>query len=172
MARMKGRASPQQHRRTNAAAARVLDDVGAFDLLETYLRGAIDGWYGYGPKVLPQEADGMAAIAWWRRGSFFSFERIKLMGIWSLRQGANSSSYELILGEREWAYKGLFHNPESLHMQLQKDYRIYYVGEDSPPKQPLLRIPYEAKQWLKIRLQLADAIQRWAAGMADQAFRQ
>lgn len=169
---MKGRASGHHNRLASDASTQVLDEVGAIYLLETHLQGAIRGWYGYGPKVIQHDPDWIAAVAWWRRRSFHSYESIKLLGIWSLQREPDSPAYELILGERNWAYKGMFHNPESLHMQLKKDYRIYYVGEDSPPKQPLLRIIYAARQRLNIRLQLADAIQRWAEGMAAQAFLQ
>lgn len=166
---MNGRASGHHDRSASDASTRVLDEVGAFYLLETYLHGAIRGWYGYGPKVIQHDPEWIAALAWWRRRSFHSYESIKLLGIWSLQLKQDGSAYELILGERNWAYKGMFHNPESLHMQLKKDYRIYYVGEDSPPKQSLVRITYVASQRLNIRLQLADAIQRWAEGMTDQA---
>lgn len=150
----------------------ILDAVGAVYLLETYTRNAIAGWYGYGPKVKKAVPDWVGVIGWWRRSSFYSYESIKQLGIWSQKTETNALESEIILGVRELAFKGSFYNPESLHMQLHHDYQIYYVGEESPPEKTLFRSQYEASQRLSIRLQLGEAIRKWAEELVDQASRQ
>lgn len=147
----------------------VLDAVGAMHLLEAHGRAAILGWYGYGPKVTRGDPNWMGVIGWWRRSSFYSYGWIKQFGIWSKRINDDDEMCSIILGERELAFRGAFHNPESLHMQLHRDYRTYYVGDSSPPEDPLLSLPYEASRRLSIRLQLGDAVRKWAEALADHS---
>ena len=152
--------------------SKILDEVGAISLLETYARSAIEGWYGYGPKVRQAIPEWVGVIGWWRRSSFYAYESIQQLGIWSRHTDTNADETELLLGVRELAFKGSFHNPESLHIQLQHDYRIYYVGEDSPPEKTLFHSHYEASQRLSLRLQLGEAIRNWAEALVHQASRQ
>ena len=149
--------------------AAALDAVGAMHLLEARGRGAIWGWYGYGPKVAREASNWVGVVGWWRRSSFYAYERLKLLGIWALRAKDEGERCVIILGERELAFRGAFHNPESLHRQLRRDFRAYYVGESSPPATPLLSLPYEARQRLAARLRLEAAIDEWAAALAAQA---
>ena len=172
MARIKRRDRANKQYDTKGELDTILDAVGAVYLLETYTRNAIAGWYGYGPKVKKAAPDWVGVIGWWRRSSFYSYESIKQLGIWAQKTETNALESEIILGVRELAFKGSFHNPESLHKQLYHDYRIYYVGEDSPPKKPLFRSQYEASQRLSIRLQLGEVIRKWAEGLVDQVSRQ
>ena len=169
MARIKGRNARGKTASVSDAPSIVLDAVGAMHLLEAYGRGAIVGWYGYGPKVIRGDPNWVGVIGWWRRSSFYSYGWIKLLGIWSKRLSDDDETCNMILGERELAFRGAFHNPESLHMQLHRDYRSYYVGDSSPPENPLLSLPYEAGQRLSIRLQLGEAIRKWAETLADQS---
>ena len=146
-----------------------LDAVGAMHLLEARGRGAIFGWYGYGPKVAREAPNWVGVIGWWRRSSFYAYERLKLLGIWAVRAKDEEKHCAISLGERELAFRGAFHNPESLHRQLRRDFRAYYVGESSPPATPLLSLRYEASQRLAVRLRLEAAIGEWAAALAAQS---
>ena len=172
MARIKSRDRAKKQIDTKDELDAILDSLGAVYLLETFTRNAITGWYGYGPKVKKAVPDWVGVLGWWRRSSFYSYESITQLGIWSLKSETNVPESEIILGVRELAFKGSFHNPESLHMQLHQDYRIYYVGEDSPPETTLFRSQYTESRRLSIRLQLGEEIRKWAEELADQASRQ
>ncbi len=162
--------SPQEQGKVDEPAT-ALDAIGAMHLVERYGRGAIEGWYGYGPKVIRDRYDDwLAVLGWWKRNSFYAFERLKLLGIWAQR--CDDGFLKIVLGERELAFRGSFHNPESLHQQLKADYRSYYVGGRAPPSKAMLVVTYEASQRLAIRLRLEKCIGEWAKVVAAQSSRQ
>ena len=94
--------------------AAALDAVGAMHLLEVRGRGAIWGWYGYGPKVAREASNWVGVVGWWRRSSFYAYETAENCSAFgAFRAKDEGERCVIILGERELAFRGAFHNPES-----------------------------------------------------------
>lgn len=180
MARIARPGPPFAREKGGDALASALDALGAFALLEAQGRSVIPGWYGYGPKVkraksdpnAPGQSAWVGVLGWWRRSSFFAYERLYLLGIWAKRPAGEAEDCEIILGERRLAFRGAYHNPESLHRQLRRDFSEYYAGDVAPPALPLLRLSYQPVSRLSTRLRLETAISEWAEKMAAHASRQ
>ena len=139
---------------------RVLDLLNAFDALAELSQRSYASILCYGPKALHGPA-WSGAVIWYHGRGYHGYQTLNLLGVWAHYR---DSQITISIGIRQLPYRAPVYDPGVYRVAIQNNFRLYYEDDGRPPAEAdrlLFRSPFEAKQRLRLREALNDALRQW-----------
>ncbi len=142
----------------------VLDEVNAWGLLAGQQEAQHRAITVFGPDVfrgfLPRAWAGVAL--WYKQKGYYFYDRIQLLGIWTLRQ--DDDSIAVVSGLRSLRYALPFFSAESYYHRIQREFRTCYMDNGQPPAVSACRYTtvWDPIRRLELRSELEDLLLQWA----------
>jgi hypothetical protein len=131
--------------------ARVLDDLNAFDTLETLIERMK---LCYGPKVISGEGR-MGVVVWRRPPGYHGYKTLSLIGVWAVLR---EDQPQIMVGRKLLAFSAPFYDADAYHKLIRKNYDLYYNDDNQPPTAPSFSAPYESERRLELRETVKRAV--------------
>lgn len=142
----------------------VLDEVNAWGLLATWQEAQHRDITPFGPDAfrgfIPRAWVGVAL--WYKRKGYYFYDRLRLLGIWALRNEADG--IDVVCGLRTLHYSLPFFSAESYYHRIRREFRTCYKDNGRPPEATAIRYSsnWDPARRLDIRRELEETLQQWA----------